>query len=736
MLEAGFHNCSLLNKSNLSRGGSTRKKRATERPAGCGPGPKSVTELWVTKILCIIVLFSLQLITAESSYAVLSDNVTGNISLSGVRSRSNGDSRSTVRQEFTGTWFRNITHYLSLRSSFRYYRFSFERSQQDGLWKKETQPTVQLLFNHPAVSISANGRKRVADGTTSTDRLTNETFDVGFRTRSQRFGLISVRYYYDNWSGAPDVAGRNLLSQRLNASIDYHRGSFGSNYRLSHRQTDNRVSKLTTTETQHTLRLNYSSMLQNGRLRLAGDYSFDYRSQTDKLPTSGTVWHVIPTLAGLYGDREAVEIGQLQTRPTLIDGDFTEPAQPVIDIGTGTANQSLGVHLGTPRSISALYIYTNKISDEQLRWQVYLSVDNFTWQPHALNPEIRFDAGVKRYEILFPTVTALYIKAVSSGFNQAGEVLVTEIQAVAEVPSTGEISQHHTAHTLNLTGAYKISDRLSSTADLSYQREPSVGLRGSRENIYQSGSLQFQQSAQITHAIKWQNSFQVTRGEIANLRDHSTMYSLRYQPLPTLDLSWSATDRRSFADGDADSDNQRLMGHVNATPLVGLRLNGEVGYGRGRRHAIDQTTDTWDRRISIDARATRSIEATLAYAHQASTVKETDRRFLRDQYSVGLRLRLTRKISLRGNLDLSRGSSSYLTRELGAGWNLSRAISASFLYRLSDDDNSYRSQRYSVRLNCRLSGRSSIYFSYNDNDYSQAAGRHTRTIQMGLRSGF
>lgn len=736
MLEAGFHSSSLLNKSNPSRGGSTRKKRTTEQPAGCGPGPKSVSELWVTKILCIIVLFSLQLITAESSHAILSDNLTGNISLSGVRSRSNDDSRSTIRQEFTGTWFRNITRYLTVRSSFRYYRFSFERSQQPGLWKKETQPTVQLLYNHPAVSISANGRRRVADGTTESDQLTNETFDVGFRTRARQFGLISARYDYNHLFGAPGVAGRNLLDQRLNATVDYQRGSFGSNYRFTRSLTENRVSELKTTQTQHMMRLTYSTVMKERRLRLSGDYSFNYRSQTDRLPSSGTVLHVIPISAGLYGDHEAVELGQLQTRPTLIDGDFTEPAQPLIDIGTGTINQSLGVHLGTRRSVSALYIYTNKISDEQLRWQVYLSVDNFTWELHALNPEIRFDAAVKRYEIVFPTVMARYIKAVSSGFNQAGEVLVTEIQAVAEVPSTGETTQHHTAHTVNLTGNYKISDRLSSTADLSYQREPSVGLRGSRDDIYQSGSLQFQQTAKITHAIKLQNSLEITRGEIANLRDHSLMYSLKYRPLPTLDLSWSATDRRSYADGAADSDNQRLMGHVNATPLVGLRLNGEIGYGRGRRHIIDQTTDTWDRRISIDARATRSIEATLAYTHQVSTVKETDRRFLRDQYSVGLRLRLTSKISIRWNQDWSRGSSSYLTREIGAGWNFSRTVSASFLYRLSDDDNSYRSQRYSVRLNCRLSGRSSVYFSYNDNDYSQAAGRHTKTLQMGLRSGF
>jgi len=699
-------------------------------------GANTVSDRWLTRILSFIVLISLQLVTAESSHAILSDNLSGNISLSGVRSRSNEELRSTIRQEFTGTWYRNMTPLLTLRASYRYYRFSFERSQQIGLWKKETQPTVQVLYNHPAVSISANGRRRVADGTTATDRLTNETFDVGFRTRARRFALISGRYDYNHLYGVPGVAGRNLLDQRLNGTVDYQHGSFGSNYRVTLSRTENQVSKLRTTQTQHVLRLAYSKMMNDRRLRLSADYSFNRRSQKDELPVEGTVLHVLPISSGLYGDREAVEIGQLQTRPALNDGDLTQPAQPLIDIGTGMVNQSLGVHLGTPRAVGALYIYTNKISDDQLAWQVYTSVDNFNWAPHAVNPEIRFDASVKRYEIVFPAVVARYVKAVSSGFNQAGRVLVTEIQAVAEVPTSGVIAQQHTAHTINLAGTYKISDRLSSMADLSYQREPSVGLRGSRHNIYHSGSIQCLQTDKLTHGLRWQHSFQITRGEIADLRDHSIAYNLKYSPLPTFDWSWSATDRRSFADGDADSENQRLMTHVNATPLNGLRLNGEIGYGRGRRHALGHTTGTWDRRLSIDARATRSIEATLAYTHQASTIQETDGRFLRDQYSVGLRLRLTSKLSVRGDLDWSRGSSSYLTKEIGAGWNMSRALSASFIYRLSEDDNSYRSQRYSARLNCRLNNRSSVYVSYNDNDFSRAAGRHTRTLQMGLRSGF
>jgi hypothetical protein len=426
----------------------------------------------------------------------------------------------------------------------------------------------------------------------------------------------------------------------------------------------------------------------------------------------------------------------LETIPSLADGSTTDPTDPIIDIGSGMTNRHLGVDFGVSRQVTALYIYTNKISDEQMGWHVYTSDDNFTWEVYDLGPTIRYDANTLRYEVVFPTVLTRYVKAINTGFNQAELVYVTEIQAVTEIPSSGFSSQHKSSHRANLGGTYTVSRRWTATADLSYSRDPSVGLRGTRDNLHHTGSLRFQQTQAFSQTVRWQISQQNTAGEVADLRENSIMYTLRYVPLPTLNMSGSANKRLSYADTESDSDDLRITGQLTATPLEGLKLFGEVGYGKSHRYLIRRNSQTWNRQISVDATPTRSLETTASYSHQVSEVEETDDRFLRDQYSVAVRLRLTRKISLRSTTDWSRGTATYVSQEFGAVWNLSSAMSASFLYRLSDNEDGYRSERYSARLSWRLSGRTNAYLSYLDNDFSQAAGTHNRSIQLGMRTGF
>ncbi len=685
-------------------------------------------------VLIIVAVLSL---IADPCHAILSENLSGTMSLSGVRSESDDDSRGTLRQEYSGNWFKTISDYVTLRTSLRYYKFTFDRSEQIGLFKKEMRPTARLSWSHPIMALDLGLRRRDVEGTSPSDKLTTDTYDLTLRTRVRRYPQLMVRYDWNHLIGEPGVAGRNILDKRLDVSLNYHLSAWTTRYKYTRGDTDNRVSGLKTDQDHHLLRTSYTSTtLLDRRLRLTADYTFSYRSQTDRLPTTETLLQLVDVNSGLFGERAAATIGQLQVIPSLTDDNTTDPAQPVINVGSGASNQHLGVDFGTPRQVTALYIYTNTISDEQMGWHVYISEDNFTWDIYTLSPTIRFDANTLRYEIVFPTVLTRYLKAINTGFNQAEQVFVTEIQAVTEVPSSGYTSQHSSSHTANLGSTYNVSKRLVATADLSYSKDPSVGLRGTRDNIHHTGSLRLQQSQSVSQTVRWQTSLQSTSGEVADLRDNSIAYSFKYMPLTTFDLSLSANRRLSYSDERRESEDLRLIGQFNGTPLAGLKIFGEVGWGEGRRFLLDRTSQTWNRQVAVDARPTRSLEVTASYYHQTSEIEETVDRLLRDQYSVALRMRLTRTISMRGAVDWSRGTATYVSQEFGAGWDLSSAIVAGFLYRLSDDEDGYRSERYSVRLSCRFSGRSSAYMSYLDNDYSQASGIHTRSVQVGMRTGF
>ena len=99
------------------------------------------------------------------------NNLNGNIDLTGVRTELNGDRQETLRQEYTASWYRNLTSTITVRGAFRYYDFDLSQDRSSNVWQREYQPSGELVINHRDFVFNAGGRRRVATSTNSSTCL-------------------------------------------------------------------------------------------------------------------------------------------------------------------------------------------------------------------------------------------------------------------------------------------------------------------------------------------------------------------------------------------------------------------------------------------------------------------------------------------------------------------------------------------------------------------------------------
>jgi hypothetical protein len=626
---------------------------------------------------------------------------------------------------------------LKIEAGYRYYNLDQNQPDQIGLWREDKAPSVRFSFNHPFFTISSVAQERNTRGQSSFNDLTQKNFDIGLRTRSLKFPLLSTNYARVHNYGQPGEAGKNILEQRWSLSLDQSLNKFGWRYNFSHAINDNRVTLLETNTTSHQFRSTFSDAGRGKRkFSYSATYQVDYSSRTDRLPNSQTLIHRISALNALYLDQGDPLIGALDILPSLTDGNRTQPTNPTIEIGAGQTGRQIGVDLGNIRSIGALYIYCDQISDENLLWSIYSSDDNFNWRLHDLNPVSVFNTIENRYEILFDTITTQYLKAVNRGFNQVDKVIVTEIEALQKVASDGEVTQASTSHLAYFSGVLRLSEKMDLHSDITYQREPSVGLAGRRDNFYNTVRLNYRLSEVTTNSLILQQNYQLYQGIVADVTDYSLQYNLRYDPLKTMSMTWSAVGRISNYDHVRNSEDMNFSWGGTGNPLPGTQIRLGTSYAHNKRLLIGQTSNAWSRQISIDGKLTRTATVTFSYDNTQSKINETGTELKRDRYATSLSWRATSKINIQGSMDWSRGGYRYESRELLADWRLSDAISISGMYSRTINSDRSITDRKSFSSNFRISNRMSVYFSYINNNFTQTSRDQSSSVQFGLRSSF
>lgn len=684
-----------------------------------------------------LLLVSLICVGYQPAQSALADNLSGYVSVSGVESSSDSTTRTSLRREINGSWFWNMSEYLNLTASASYFKTELDQSHYVGRFRKEFAPTVDLSYSHPKLTVRSRATHSLTEGTLVAEELVRNRLDFDLQTRFFKMPVLTANYSIGRVFDHNDSRNRDVRNSILGVGLSHTFGSWQGYYRFGHTNTENRVTMLNSTSNDHSLNLDWGrSFGVKRKVRLSGGYRFNYRSQTDRLPATEALLHIVSPAAGLYGSHLDALFGQLESMPDLTDDNDSSLTEPPIEIGTGSTNQQIGVDLMTPREVSGLYIYTDRLSDEGVTWSVYISEDGLTWTAHDPGPDYFFEAAVERYEISFETVTTRYVKAVSGGLNRFEHVFVTEIVPVVEVEAESELKQSSRFHQLTLGSNLQLSKRLSASLDFSLQSVPSVGLTDRRDTYNQSGTIRYKSTDNLTHTMRMQYGRSLTGAREQDVTDYLLSYNIQYKPLPTLRLVGSTGGRRSLMEGRKDTDNLNVNCKADGQILSDITLEASGNYSFDNRYTLNQKSDSWRTSFSFRGRASRALELQATYGHQTSDIRGLDRRINRDQYTVSVNTRPIAKIYVQGKIDWSRGFYRYLSRLVSVAWNISRTLSISSSYRTNKLRDGYQSGRFMINLSCRLTSGNSIYVGYNANDLSEAGGTDSESVSAGLRVRF
>ncbi len=675
---------------------------------------------------------------ATQAAAFPPDNLSGSADISAYRVDRDSTQSNSLRQQYNLAWQRTFTPYVSARANFRYYNLGIDERLADNTWRRELQPSGELLYNCPIFSLGTTASRRISQSSLDVNDLNRDNWSVYYRSKWASYPGMILRYDWNRTYAPDDLRTSNQYDRRWLANLDYNYKGSQFYYNLVRLSFDNKPQQQKLTEYDHQFRWNQMADLANKRLRINSDYTFSYKTQTQETPDTAVTYRQLPVRRGLYAIDTSPDFDSLSGINGLTDGNTVDPTLPLIDIGTAQVDRNIGADLGFTRQAAAVYIYTDRPSGAQLNWIVYASDDNLTWHAVAVAPTIRFSLIYNRYEIEFPTVSTRYIKVVNSGTNNYSTVDVTEIQVFEGQTGSSKRKSDQQMHLVDVVSTYTFSQKTQGTLDLSYQNEPGSGDNYGNSELYVNLSGRYRPSNTLTHVARAQLGFQnYDQPGADNLRNRSLGYSLLYQPLQTLRFTVSALNYRDYIAGASSQENTNLIVQTYGNLLSTLNVSLEGGVSRNHQYATQTAFDTYTGRVSFDGTPIRRLDFLLSYLYQNTVQRDGDQRYRKDQLGSSVTLQMTRTIFVRGNLDLQKDVVTYRTQTYNIGWNMFPNLTVGSLLKLIDSGSDINSDQYNIYANLKIRMRASLYFSYLYNKIADAEGTtRLTTLQLGFKTGF
>ena len=690
------------------------------------------------------------LISIIPARAILVGNLHGNAQISGLQLNSSDGRTKSLGQDYTVNWSKNLISYLGARASLHYYNVGVDEIQGTHMWRREFQPQGELFWNHPVYTINGNLIHQKSTSNDATTNLIQNNSSVAFATRAVSYPVLKFRYQWDHSfsevntvvEGTTDETptggnARNTRRRLWQAALSYSWKNQDFYYSMGRNKNNDLVTGLKIINRQHQFRWNQTSIAIGKHLKLNSSYNFIYRSQETGRPPTAAVLRPIPFVAALYAYDPTPDLGQLDTLPTLADGNNSSPVTPEIDIGKALLDRNIGVDFGFPRAVSALYIYTDRPSGSGLGWSVYISGDNLTWNMIEGNVITVFNTSFGRYEIEFTEQKARYIKAVNYGANDVPLALVTEIEAWDLFSESSQEKIHQTSHNINLGSAYVLSKVLTSSADISYRLEPKGEFSDSRNQFFYNLALRHNPKATLTQDIRFQGGTENFKA--TNMRNTSTnlTYNLKVSPIKTVEFSFVALTRSNYINRVKTQESNSLFLLTKANLLDALTVSHDIGFSRNNLFDSHNRFDTWTYHFSTSGAVSRSLDASFAFVYQSTSVHQTDDFRIRRQYRLGINYRVTTNIHFSGALAANYETKNiFYSQDYNLSWTMSEKITVGGGYAINDSRNGVRYERSNAQINFQFSPRTTAFANYSRSNTSLSGGGRISFIQVGLNTGF
>lgn len=684
--------------------------------------------------VCIIVLLLLS--GPRAALASVWEDLGGFVDLARVHAEVDDNRQDNLRREVNGHFTRPLAPYLNLNLGLRYYRYDQDLDLSLGSYREEIQPTGELRWDHPLYQLSATAMRRKVT-TSNEDAIVTTDYLYSFHSRDTDYPLIKASYEVQHTYFPDDPAGRDIRNRRFQIGADYSRRGTTAAYNFSRQRSENIVSGLRSLNLRHLLHWNgqYGGA-RAGRLSLTGGLTSQYQDQVDEAPAGGAVLELLAARAGLYALDDGPDLDPLVPVPGLIDGDTADPTDPAIDIGGAHININLGVDLGAPVPVAGIYVYTDRPSGEQVRWQVYVSEDNLTWEVWDQAPLQVFNVALNRYEISFAPSDRRYVKVVNAGLNEVAQVLVTELEVLRERPA---VAREHRLTFINLMDGrvgYKLSERWRTSLDVSLQHSELMGKTGDRTLGGAGWRLDYEASEAVAHHLRVDFSVQTGNGDEATQGDRTLGYSLVFHPLAAWRGALAVNDRHSTLEKEDAQDLRGVSLENTMALLPGLEFRLGGGATRTDDHLGGMRIDSWHSRFGLAADPRAGLKIALDGHYQESTGGVDGGTRIRRTGNLAVDWRPGSRLYVRANLQGVSENTDTVIRDILLGWNVLPRIRLSGQSYALRTGGTTTSKRWSVNMNVDLNRRSYLYLRFAAVDLTGGGGARTVSFQQGFRAGF
>jgi hypothetical protein len=452
-------------------------------------------------------------------------------------------------------------------------QFGFYRNEDDLRSGGVSTNNVQEIYNSTLgwrpKSLPAATFRFIRTNTIGADRKTQDTTDDLFDLVSEYQPAESVQLYY--------------------------RGAL-ENF-------EDRLQDISIQRTSHSGRVTYGDTFWDRRVQVGAEYDFNSRLTDVTAGGGGEVVSPLFPLAGLSTISDTPQNVTLVPNPALVDEDRTVSAGINLGLpplGGDDRPRNIGLDLGGPTVLNTLYVWVDRrlpqVISDSFAWDLYTSADNLAWvlqQTISPAPFGTFDA---RFEILFPDLTARYIKVVTrplartvSTSDQFPDILVTELTAALRTPAAlarGRTSLTSELLTTNLRA--RVLDHPSLFYEMSYF---------ARQNGDSPTTYTLSNGVSVAHVL---NPVCSVAGRLAREDSRETdgdrqsyLYtaSLRAVPLPTLQHSLVLSGRSSEMSGRS-SDSNSIYLYNTAELYRGVNANLGVGISNASTEDGQKTETT------------------------------------------------------------------------------------------------------------------------------------------------
>ncbi len=683
------------------------------------------------------IVLALVLAMAGLAKAGISNNLNADIRVGYSTVDQENNTQENVDQEYNLNWQESIIRNLLAKSTIRYFNYGSSQTTGGNSWRSELQPSGEINWTTNWLAVSAQAMRRDSKSNDLTTRLINESGGILLRTQAVRYPWLRIRLQQDKLYNKINLRDRDTRERLASAGVGYNSTTSSIIYNFAHKQTLNRSQQLEQRSNFHVFQIDHLKTFAEGKIRSNFSYNFNYKNEQDKNLAFDAFPRTIPLLFGLYANDATPDLGSLDTVSTLTDGNTAAAALSQINIGGNEVNQNIGADLGYQREVSLLYVYTDRPSGNNVRWNVFRSEDNSIWE-QVTGATTNYSPGFSRYEVAFPEVKARYIKAINQGLNEVDTVYVTEIEALERVTETGVSKRDQLVHIASLNNSYMISPSWNANAGISLRRDGGGAAQQARDETYYTFGARNQITPEMSHGARIQIGlidYEQSRTDVDKI--FSANYDLKYQPLQTLEFSVSLTHRDNYIASVKSQEVNYFALRTRGDLLPQLRVHQELSGGRNTLMQGNSRFDMWSYRTSMDGRVTRRIDAAASYSHQE--VRDlTDYLRSKNQYSVTFGYRVTENIHLRGDWGFTKDDKTrYISHNYSFSWLMSRKISAGAAIALSDYENGVDtySESYSAQVEYSFSNRTVITGSYSENDLTSAGGGSNRSVRVGIRTG-